>query len=108
MWAEAACRALRNGKCLELRYDGFRRIVEVHAVGVSKAGNICMSVWQVRGGSESNEPEGWKFMRVDEASSAAEIDEQSQAPRTGYVRDSKQFERIICQLDATTVTPFRR
>ncbi len=33
------CNALRAQNCLELRYDGFTRIVEVHAVGVSKEGN---------------------------------------------------------------------
>lgn len=98
MWAGIACEALRNGKRLELRYDGFTRVVEVHTVGETTAGNDAMSVWQVRGGSNSNERVGWKLMRLDEAFAAAQIDEQSEAPRAGYVRDAKPFRRIVCQL----------
>lgn len=98
MWTELACSALRSGKCLELRYDDYSRVVEVHTVGETTAGNLAMSVWQVRGGSNSNERIGWKTMRLDEAYSAAVLDEKSDAPRNGYVRNAKPFRRIICQL----------
>ena len=93
-----ACAALRGGKRLELRYDGFSRVVEVHTVGETTAGNLAMSVWQVRGGSNTNERVGWKLMRLDEAFSATVTDEKSEAPRTGYQRGAKPFRRIICQL----------
>lgn len=98
MYAGIACEALRQGKRLELRYDGFTRVVEVHTVGTSTKGNQCMSVWQVRGGSVSNEPVGWKTMRVDEALEACVIDENSQAPRSGYQRNAKTFRYITCQI----------
>lgn len=98
MWAGIACEALRNGKCLELSYDGFTRVVEVHTVGETTAGNDAMSVWQVRGGSNSDERVGWKLMRLDEALAASQINEKSEAPRHGYVRDAKPFRRIICQI----------
>ncbi|SFM61105.1 hypothetical protein [Methylobacterium pseudosasicola] len=98
MWAANACTALRNGKCLELRYDGFSRVVEVHTVGISTAGHQIMSVWQVRGGSNSGERQGWKLMRLDEALGAVEIDEKSQAPRSGYKRNPKPFRSVICQI----------
>jgi hypothetical protein len=98
MWATAACQALRNGKRLQLSYDGFTRVVEVHTVGTTTADNECMSVWQVRGGSDSNEPIGWKLMRVDEALAAVEINEKSEAPRTGYKRYAKPFRAIRCQI----------
>lgn len=98
MWAEVACAALRNGKRLELRYDGYSRVVEVHTVGETTAGNLAMSVWQIRGGSSSNECVGWKTMRLDETLFAEGIDEKSEAPRQGYVRNAKPFRRIISQL----------
>lgn len=98
MHRDIACQALRSGKCLELRYDTFSRVVEVHTVGVTTAGNEAMSVWQVRGGSDSNERVGWKTMLLNEALTAHVIDEESKAPRTGYKRGAKPFRRIICQL----------
>jgi hypothetical protein len=47
MWASIACDALRIGVVLELRYDGYWRHGEVHAVGVTKEDNEVMRVWQV-------------------------------------------------------------
>lgn len=98
MWSDIACSALAAGKRLELRYDGWTRVVEVHTVGVSTAGNAVMSVWQVRGGSNSNERVGWKLMRLDEAIHAIIIDEKSEAPRPGYQRNARNFDQIRCQL----------
>lgn len=98
MQARIACKALADGKRLELRYDGFTRVVEVHAVGETTAGRLAMSAWQVRGGSSSNEDRGWKTFLLDDVSSVVEIDEPSQAPRPGYVHGSRQFRRVICQL----------
>jgi hypothetical protein len=94
MWLNTARQALEESKCLELRYDGFVRVVEVHAVGYTKDDNAIMRVWQVRGGSVSGERMGWKLMRSDEAFSAVIIDEPSQAPRDGYKRGDKAMIRI--------------
>ena len=98
MHSGTACEALKKGVCLELRYSGFSRIVEVHAVGISTAGNTVMRVWQVRGGSVHNEPVGWKMMKLDEAASVALTDEKSQAPRPGYKPGDKGMQRIVCEL----------
>ncbi|GLQ76744.1 hypothetical protein GCM10007881_02590 [Mesorhizobium huakuii] len=92
-----ACDALRQGKRLEVRYDGFFRVVEVHIVGVTTAGNDAMSVYQVRGGSDSNERVGWKTMWLDEAFTATVISEKSEAPRTGYYRGGKASGRWIAR-----------
>jgi hypothetical protein len=98
MFESEACEALKLGCCLELRYDGFARVVEVHAVGTSTAGNPVMRVWQVRGGSVHNEPVGWKLMRLDEARSVVITKERSQAPRAGYKPGDKGMTTIRCQL----------
>lgn len=98
MWRPVACDALRSGRCLELRYDGYFRLVEVHAVGATKDGNDIMRVWQVRGGSNSGERQGWKLMRLDEAFTAVVTDEKSEAPRRGYKRGDVAMTIIHCQI----------
>lgn len=98
MWADIACEALKAGKVLELRYDGYSRSVEVHAVGYTKANHAVMRVWQIRGGSVSDERQGWKLMRLDEATSARISEEDSLAPRLDYKPGDKAMFRIICEL----------
>jgi hypothetical protein len=98
MRTETACTALRTGKCLRLSYDGYSRLVEAHAVGFTRDNNAVMRVWQVSGGSVSNEPVGWKLMRLDEAWAIAIAEERSLAPRPGYKRGDRAIARIICQL----------
>ena len=98
MWLQTACEAIKQRKRLELSYDGYVRVVEVHACGHTKDNNAIMRVWQVRGGSVSNERSGWKLMRADEAFSARLIDEPSMAPRNGYKRGDSAMEIIACQI----------
>jgi hypothetical protein len=98
MLPTVACEALQKGICLELRYDGYARVVEVHAVGRSTAGHEVMRVYQLRGGSVSGERQGWKLMRLDEAVSGHLTDEKSQAPRSGYARNDSHMHSIRCQL----------
>ncbi len=92
------CQAILAGKCIQLTYSDYIRVVEVHAAGYTKDENAVIRVWQVRGGSVSNEPVGWKLMRLDEAESMHIIDEDSQAPRQGYKRDDKHIPRIMGQI----------
>jgi hypothetical protein len=98
MFSTTACEALRQQRCLDIRYDGFSRVVEVHAVGVSSAGHDIMRVWQVRGGSVSNEPVGWKLLRLDEVLSVTILSERALAPRQGYKRGDRAMQRITCQV----------
>lgn len=98
MWWHVACDALQAGKRLAVTYDGFTRIVEVHAVGTSTAGNPVMRAWQVRGGSASGEPVGWKIMRLDKTWHYAITDEPSEAPRSGYKPGDSAIKFIRCQI----------
>jgi len=98
VWVQTACDALQSGHVLQLRYDGYTRDVEVHAVGFTKENNAVMRVWQVGGGSVSNEPIGWKMLRLDEATGYFITNQESLAPRSGYKRGDKAISVIRCQL----------
>ncbi len=99
MQSSIACRALVSGRRLKLQYDGYSRVVEVHAVGYSRGNDRIMRVWQVRGGNVQNEPIGWKLLRFDDAFSAHILEEKSGAPRPGYKRGDKAMSGgIKCQL----------
>ena len=101
MWVQVACEALRSGHVLELRYDGYSRSVEVHAVGFTKEDNPVMRVWQVSGGSVSNEPVGWKLLRLDRghgsSSDTTEVARPSswvQSRRPGHGTDDMPIMRL--------------
>ncbi len=93
------CQAIELGRCLEIHYDEHDRIIEVHAVGYTKNGNLVMRVWQVKGGSESGQTQGWKLMSLDKVQSMSITDEVSEAPREGYNRSGDSaMDRILCKV----------
>ena len=98
MSTQTACEALRSGHILELRYDGYSRMVEVHDVGFTEDDNPIMRVWQVSGGVGNSEPAGWKILRVDEPFEAIVTHQRSLAPRHGYKPGDTIMKVITCQL----------
>jgi hypothetical protein len=98
MSVQTACEALRSGHVLELQYDGYSRLVEVHAVGFTEEDNPVMRAWQIRGGAEDKEPIGWKLLRVDEAIGAVVTSQKSLAPRLDYQAGGNEMKLITCQL----------
>jgi hypothetical protein len=98
MWTDVARKALTTGTVLQLQYDGYVRLVEVHAVGINNEHHIVMRVWQIRSGSSSDELSGWKLLRLDEVSRAALTLRKSCAPRQGYKRGDPAIQWIIYQL----------
>ena len=95
---QTAIDALKSGRRLEIRYDGFIRVVEVHACGYTAKGHAVMRVWQVRGDSVSGERAGWKLLRLDETRGLQILDEPSEAPRPQYKRGDGYMARILAQV----------
>jgi hypothetical protein len=98
MLVQTACEALRSGHVLELQYDGYVRLVEVHAVGFTGEDSPIMRAWQIRGGADNKESTGWKLLRVDEANGAVITDQKSLAPRPDYQAGDKEMKLMTCQL----------
>ena len=95
---DIAKQAIEKKLCLELSYDGFSRMVEVHAIGESSAGHVVMRAWQVEGGSVSNERMGWKMLRIDEVRSCILSGVSSDAPRPGFKRGDRQMRVIFAEV----------
>ena len=98
MLIQTACEALRSGHILELRYDGYCRMVEVHDVGFTEDDNPIMRAWQISGGVGDEESAGWKLLRLDEALEAVVTHQRSLAPREGYKPGDPIMKVITCQL----------
>ena len=86
------CEAIATARCLRLTYDGHDRTVEVHVAGTARDGEAWMRVWQVRGGSSSSPPFGWRTFRLSQVTG-----ERSRAPRAGYTPDDPLIVHVVCQ-----------
>lgn len=90
--------AIEDRHLLEFRYDGFRRVVEPHAFGVSNRGRYTLRAYQVAGGSESGQSEGWKLFHVGEMQAIVVSPARFEGPRPDYRRDDRVFSRILSQV----------
>jgi hypothetical protein len=90
--------AIEDRHLLQFRYDGFTRVVEPHAFGVSNRGRYTLRAYQVDGGSESGQTQGWKLFHVADMESIVVTPPHFEAPRSDYRRDDRVFARIISQV----------
>lgn len=90
--------AIEDRHLLQFRYDGFTRVVEPHAFGVSNRGRYTLRAYQVDGGSESGQSQGWKLFHVADMDSIIVTARHFEAPRSDYRRDDRVFARIISQV----------
>lgn len=91
--------AIRKRLRLKIDYDPGTRLIEPHAVGYTRQGNVVLRAFQTEGASASGEPKDWKFLRVDRIRSLSTTDESFTGPRPGYKRgDSHMKGGIIEEL----------
>lgn len=91
------CSAIDNLLMIELRYSGYSRTVEPHAYGRDKGGDEILRCYQVSGGSESGEREGWKLLKVREVYSLHSTRRKFSA-RPNYKKGDKAMDYIFCQV----------
>lgn len=90
--------AITTKHLLRVEYHGYFRFVEPHTYGVNQKDHEALSCYQVSGGSESNEPKGWKILLIHEARAIAMTEGEFSGARDGYKRDTKTMKRIYAQL----------
>ncbi|KVN42252.1 hypothetical protein WJ64_31970 [Burkholderia ubonensis] len=90
--------AIDHMRVLELRYDGYFRVVEPHAYGVSDEGHYLLRCYQTAGGSQSGNSVGWKLLRTDEIGSLDETGAVFRDARPGYKRNDSAMQHIYAEL----------
>ena len=90
--------AINTKHLLRVEYHGYYRLIEPHTYGINQKAHEAISCYQVAGGSESNEPLGWKILLISEIHALMPTSNVFSTPRHGYKRDTETFSRIYAQL----------
>ena len=91
-------RAIVSGHLLRFEYGGQTRLVEPHTYGLDKFGDRLLVAFQIGGGSNSGEPQGWKTFRESEMGNIAITATTFARPRPEYRRNDGVFACILAQL----------
>ena len=91
--------AVRNKQAIKVYYDPGWRMVEPHALGFSRQGNLLLRCFQISGASHSGEHLGWKLFRVDSVANVPMPMGNFVTPRPGYKKgDSAMTGGILAEL----------
>jgi len=89
--------AIRTKSVLTFTYSGLHRVVEPHAVGISRAGHDSLRCYQISGGHVARGHE-WDFCTVSQISDLVTTETNFAVARPGYARDDKHMTTIYEQL----------
>lgn len=90
--------AIANKQLLSFTYDGYPRVVEPHAYGITTKDNEALRCYQVRGSDKDGNSTGWHMMLIDKMSGVTMLEETFASARSGYKRDDKGLSTIYSQL----------
>lgn len=93
--------AVENRQLLAFTYDGLPRLVEPHAVGTNRKGQMVMRAWQLAGES-ATVVAGWKLFTLEKATNLQLVALPSSAPRSGYKTGDKAMLAILAELPEPT------
>lgn len=89
--------AIRNRKVLSFTYHNIARIVEPHAVGVSRTGHDALRCFQIQGGHVTPGHE-WDFCEISKISNLSATGQLFIGERPGYRRGDKHMTTIYAEL----------
>lgn len=89
--------AINGRKVLAFMYHGLSRVVEPHAVGVSRSGKDALRCWQTAGGHVKLGHE-WDFCLLEEMSGLSATGASFAGERPGYKKSDKHLTRIYAEL----------
>ena len=85
--------SIQNTKVMRIWYHPGERVIEPHALGVTKDGHHVLRAWQRSGASASHEHENWKLFRLDRTDDVEPMGQSFDGPRPGYNPDDKAMKR---------------
>jgi len=89
--------AIHNRETLSLTYSGINRVVEPHAVGVSRAGNDVLRCFQTQGGHITPGHE-WDLFEVSKISNLRGTGHHFASARPDYKKGDKGMTTIYAEL----------
>ncbi len=92
------CSAIENRQVLAFNYDGYPRVVEPHAYGLSKTGKDMLRAYQVAGESKSDPTLGWRPFLVKKIKNLTILDQTFTGTRPLYNPEDKSMVRVYCCL----------
>jgi hypothetical protein len=95
--AEIVRDAILRLRVLRLRYGGFVRLVEPHALGLTAGGHPAMLAWQIEGRSRTAPPLGWRTFILSETHDV-QLTVRGFARRPGYHRARSGLREIECDV----------
>lgn len=88
------CKAIVEKRIVSFSYRMTTRMVEPHALGYDKSGELVLSGWQLSGGSSA----GFRDFRVARLTGLATTEARFERPREGYNPNDSTLSRIVCRL----------
>jgi hypothetical protein len=89
--------AIRNHQVLAFSYSGLERLIEPHAVGISRAGNQVLRCYQIRGG-HITPGHDWDLCELEKIRDLRITGSIFLSPRPGYKRGDRHMTEIYAQL----------
>lgn len=92
--------AINNCELLSFTYDGYARIVEPHAYGVTTAGKEILRAYQIEGGHASNHNQPWHLFSVSKVVGLSSTRRGFSGARHGYKCNDSAMQSIYAQLQS--------
>lgn len=90
--------AMQRGLAISFNYDGKRRVVEPHALGISNTdGGVLLRAYQVAGDSSRPLPQ-WVMFKLAKVTGLTPTFIESHAPRDGYKMNDQSMGDMIAEL----------
>lgn len=84
---------IQRQRVIRVRYGGYMRLVEPHAIGITTGGHRAVLAWQIEGGSRSDPPSGWRTFLLGEIGEAT-LTVRGFTRRPSYSRDKSTLHSI--------------